>query len=93
MYKRQVYTSADDAWEGFRNDYFEDGELLDGVFDGDNPLAVSNHYQVYIKGIEQQAVSYTHLDVYKRQISVRRGKNSGILHLMCRSGLAARYAV
>ena len=51
---KTVYTSADDAWEGFRNDYFKDGELLDGIFDGDNPLAASNHYQVYIGGIEQQ---------------------------------------
>lgn len=51
---RTVYTSADDAWEGFRNDYFKDGEVLDGIFDGDNPLAASNHYQVYIGGIEQQ---------------------------------------
>ena len=31
---KTVYTSADDAWEGFRNDYFKDGELLDGIFDG-----------------------------------------------------------
>ena len=44
--ERTVYTSADD--------YFKDGELLDGIFDGDNPLAASNHYQVYIGGIEQQ---------------------------------------
>lgn len=51
---RTVYTSADDAWEGFRNDYFKDGEVLDGIFDGDNLLAASNHYQVYIGGIEQQ---------------------------------------
>ena len=51
---KTVYTSAEEAWNGFKEDYFENGELLDGIFEGDNPLAASNHYQVYIDGIGQQ---------------------------------------
>lgn len=53
---RTVYTSADDAWNGFRSDHYENGELLDGIFEGDNPLSGSNNYQVYIDGIENQEV-------------------------------------
>lgn len=53
---RTIYTSAEEAWSGFKEDYFEDGELLDGIFEGDNPLASSNHYQVYTDGIEQQEI-------------------------------------
>lgn len=51
---RTEYISADAAWAGFRDDYFGDGEILDGIFEGDNPLAASNHYQVYVSRIEQQ---------------------------------------
>lgn len=51
---RTVYISADDAWEEFQNDYFKDDGLLEGIFDGDNPLAASSHYQVYIDRMEQQ---------------------------------------
>ncbi len=57
---KTTYTSSDEAWSSFKQDYFEDGEVLDGIFEGDNPLAASNHYQVYIDGIDQQEafVSY-----------------------------------
>lgn len=51
---KTVYTSADDAWEEFRAGFFEETELLDGIFEDDNPLSASSHYQVYVKGIEQQ---------------------------------------
>lgn len=51
---RTEYISADAAWAGFRDDYFGDGEVLDGIFAGDNPLADSNHYNVYVDRIEQQ---------------------------------------
>lgn len=51
---RTVYTSADEAWDEFRTGYFEETELLEGIFEDDNPLAESSHYQVYMKGIEQQ---------------------------------------
>ena len=36
-------------------------DRLDGIFEGDNPLAASNHYQVYIDGIEQQESFVTYV--------------------------------
>jgi len=51
---RTVYTTADEAWDEFRADFFEETELMEGIFEDDNPLSASSHFQVYIKGIEQQ---------------------------------------
>lgn len=51
---RTVYTSAEEAWDEFRAERFEDTEVLEGIFEDDNPLSGSANYQVYIDGIEQQ---------------------------------------
>lgn len=48
------FTSAEEAWEGFRSDYFaEEPELAEG-FSHDNPLADSASYTVYLKKIDDQ---------------------------------------
>ena len=48
------YTSADQAWEGFKDDYFgEDPDLAAG-FANDNPLADSASYTVFLKNINDQ---------------------------------------
>lgn len=50
------YTSAEEAWEGFKDDYFaDDPELAEG-FAEDNPLANSASYTVYLKDIKNQDV-------------------------------------
>lgn len=49
-----VYTSSEDAWNQFKDTYFEDKNLLEGVFEDDNPLEHSNNYQVYLKDVESQ---------------------------------------
>ena len=51
---RTVYVSADEAWSGFKEEYYGNTEVLDGIFEGDNPLAASGNYQVYIDGIGNQ---------------------------------------
>ncbi|MBS5483885.1 MAG: permease-like cell division protein FtsX, partial [Eubacterium sp.] len=48
------YTSADEAWEGFKKSYFEDDPDLASGFDKDNPLANSASYTVFLKDINQQ---------------------------------------
>ncbi|MGN0383697.1 MAG: permease-like cell division protein FtsX [Eubacterium sp.] len=49
-----TFTSADEAWESFKNDYFADyPELADGYKD-DNPLANSASYEIYLKDIANQ---------------------------------------
>lgn len=48
------YTSAEEAWEGFKASYFSSApELADG-FKDDNPLANSANYTVYIEDISKQ---------------------------------------
>ena len=49
---RTVYVSAEEAWSGFKEDYYGNGEVLDGIFKDDNPLAASGSYQVYIDGAD-----------------------------------------
>lgn len=47
------YVSADEAWESFKNSYFsEDESYLAEGFKDDNPLADSDHYEVYMKTSE-----------------------------------------
>jgi cell division transport system permease protein len=48
------FTSAEEAWASFKDDYFEsDPELAEG-FEKDNPLADSASYTVYLKNINDQ---------------------------------------
>lgn len=49
-----VYTSSEDAWNHFKDTYFEDEQLLEGIFEKDNPLKNSNNYQVFLKDVESQ---------------------------------------
>lgn len=49
-----VYTSSEEAWNHFKDLYFEDEELLEGIFKEDNPLEHSNNYQVFLKDVESQ---------------------------------------
>ena len=51
---RTVYVSAEAAWSGFKEDYYGNGEVLDCIFEDDNPLAASGSYQVYIDGADRQ---------------------------------------
>jgi cell division transport system permease protein len=52
--KEFTYTSADEAWENFKKDYFEDHPELAEGFKDDNPLADSASYKVFLKDIENQ---------------------------------------
>jgi len=48
------YVSAEQAWEKFRDIYFEGSEEAAEGFKNDNPLANSSSYAVYVKNIENQ---------------------------------------
>ena len=48
------YTSADQAWMDFKNDYFKDHPELAEGFADDNPLANSASYEVYLDDIGLQ---------------------------------------
>lgn len=49
------YISAQEAWEGFRDEYFEGSEAAARGFQDDNPLAKAANYEVYLDAIESQS--------------------------------------
>ena len=53
-----VYVSADEVWEEFRGDY------LKGYEDGftENPLADSDHYDIYLSDVSMQSALVTYLE-------------------------------
>lgn len=54
-----VFKSAEEAWNDFKDQYFQGSEAAEG-FKDDNPLVNSANYQVYMNQIEMQSdlVSY-----------------------------------
>lgn len=48
------FTSAEEAWEEFKMDYFEGDEAAADTFGNDNPLANSASYTVQVDQIEKQ---------------------------------------
>lgn len=71
--ERVVFISAEEAWERFQKENFADSPELVESFNGDNPLADSASYEVYLKDIEQQS---TLVEYLKNVIGVREIKKS-----------------
>lgn len=51
---KYTFTSAEEAWESIKDDYFSDTPELAEGYEKDNPLADSASYTVYLKKIEDQ---------------------------------------
>ena len=51
--ERVGFESADQAWQNFKDKYFQGSDAADG-FKDDNPLVNSSNYQVYLNQIEKQ---------------------------------------
>ena len=49
------YTSADEAWENYKAEYFKDYPQLAEGFKDDNPLANSSSYEIYLNDASSQA--------------------------------------
>lgn len=49
-----IFMSADDAWENYKEEYFDGDEEAAAGFEQDNPLENSANYQIYMKDIEGQ---------------------------------------
>ena len=49
-----TYVSAEEAWEGFKGEYFEGNENLAAGFESDNPLVNSANYQIYLNDVSMQ---------------------------------------
>lgn len=52
--KEVRFTSASEAWENFKKNYFEGMEELAEGFADDNPLAGSASYEIFLNRIEEQ---------------------------------------
>lgn len=48
------YVSAEEAWEKFKKEYFEDDDSLTDTFAEDNPLADSASLEVYLNDVSMQ---------------------------------------
>lgn len=55
------YISADEAWEEFREIYFQGAENMMDGFRDDNPLAESSHYAIYMNDVSMQSTLVTYL--------------------------------
>lgn len=56
------YTSADEAWESFKDIYFDGNEEAAASFAGDNPLANCASYAIYMNDISMQSTLVTFLE-------------------------------
>lgn len=55
------YTSAEEAWETFKVDYFGENVDLAAVYNNDNPLEGAENYEVYLKDVSGQESLVTYL--------------------------------
>lgn len=56
------YTSAEEAWDTFKSEYFKDYPELAEGFKDDNPLANSSSYEVYLNDASMQSTLVTYLE-------------------------------
>ena len=59
---RIEYVSAEDAWNDYKEIYFEGKEELAAGFAGDHPLANSANYQIYLNDVSMQSSLVTYLE-------------------------------
>ena len=70
------YTSADEAWENYKAEYFKDYPELAEGFKDDNPLANSSSYEIYLNEASSQATLVTYLEI--RQVNRSEATASGL---------------
>lgn len=56
------FVSADEAWENYKDIYFEGNEEAAASFAGDNPLANSASYSIYMNDVSMQGTLVTYLE-------------------------------
>lgn len=59
---RISYTSAEEAWENYKSEYFGEYEYLAEGFKDDNPLANSGSYSVYLNDTSKQTELVTYIE-------------------------------
>lgn len=68
------YTSPEEAWESFKEIYFQDKEYLAEGFKNDNPLANSGSFTVYLNDLSMQSAFVSYMEGIEgvRQINVSK---------------------
>ncbi|MCP1102629.1 cell division protein FtsX [Aequitasia blattaphilus] len=74
--KEIKYISADEAWENFKEQYFQGNPDLAEGFKQDNPLANSDHYEVYMEDVSQQKAV---VDAAEKLDGVRKVNKSDVV--------------
>lgn len=69
-----IYMSADDAWENYKEEYFEGDEEAAAGFEQDNPLENSANYQIYMTDIEGQEDLVAYLETLDGVREVRQSE-------------------
>lgn len=69
------YTSAEQAWESFKQEYFADNPDLALGFADDNPLATSASYAVYLNKLSDQS---TVVSMLKNIVGIRQVNKSDV---------------
>ena len=70
------YTSADEAWESFKDVYFDGNEDAASSFAGDNPLANSANYRVYMNDITKQTELVSYIQELKHVRKVNQSEEA-----------------
>ena len=69
-----VFVSAEEAWEEVKQDYFEGNEEIAASFEGDNPVANSAHYEIYLSDVSMQNALVTYLEKLAGVRSVKQSE-------------------
>lgn len=71
--REMVFVSAEEAWESFKEIYFEGNEEYAEGFTG-NPLANSANYEIYLKDISQQSTLVKYLQSIEEVREVKQSQ-------------------
>lgn len=69
-----VFVSAEEAWEGFKGDYFEGDESMAAGFESDNPLVNSANYEIYLNDVSMQDSLVAYLNGIEGVRSVKQSE-------------------
>lgn len=72
---RCEFQSAEDAWEQFKEQYFQGSDAADG-FKDDNPLINSANYRVYLRKIEMQPTLVQYIQGLKHVREVNQSEEA-----------------
>lgn len=57
-----VFVSKEEAWDYVKENYFEGREDLAAAFEGDNPVANSEHYEIYLSDVSMQEALVSYIE-------------------------------